>query len=90
MTIEQSTVISGTERVVVKTRQLSVDEKVQQEAWHREKQLHDEASALRWSEVITIAKLVKRGLLTEAQGAEESGMTLFDFQQLMETYSQNI
>ena len=46
MTIEQTTTIPEVAETIVQLRQLSADEKIRQEAWYREKQLLDEASAL--------------------------------------------
>ena len=45
MALEQTTIPEIGE-AIVQVRRLSADEKVQQEAWYREKQLLDEASAL--------------------------------------------
>ena len=87
MELEQTSTVPEVGKTIVLLRRLSADEKVQQEAWYREKQLHDEASALRWSEVKTIARLVKKGLLTAEQGAEEASMTLPEFEDILESYS---
>ena len=46
MALEQTTTIPEIGEAIVQVRRLSADEKVQQEAWYREKQLLDEASAL--------------------------------------------
>ena len=46
MTIQQTTTIPEVQDTIVMIRQLSADEKVQQEAYYREKQLRDEISAL--------------------------------------------
>ena len=46
MDIMQSTTIPEVRKTVVMLRELSADEKVRQEAYYREKRLHDEASAL--------------------------------------------
>ena len=46
MALEQTTTIPEIGEAIVQVRRLSADEKVQPEAWYREKQLLDEASAL--------------------------------------------
>ena len=46
MEIQQTTNIPEVQDTIVMIRQLSADEKVRQEAYYREKQLRDEASAL--------------------------------------------
>ena len=46
MAIQQTTTIPEVQDTIVMLRQLSADEKVREEAYYREKQLHDEASAL--------------------------------------------
>ena len=46
MELQQKTDIPEVKDTIVMLRQLSADEKVRQEAFYREKQLHDEASAL--------------------------------------------
>ena len=94
MELEQTSTIPDVGKTIVLLRQLNADEKVQQEAWRREKQLHDEASALgfarRKERRESMARLVKKGRLTEARGAEEAGASLPEFREFMETYSQNI
>ena len=46
MAIQQTTQIPEVQETIVMLRQLSADEQVRQEAFYREKRLHDEASAL--------------------------------------------
>ena len=46
MEIQQRTTILEVKDTIVMLRQLSADEKVRQEAYYREKRLHDEATAL--------------------------------------------
>ncbi|MDY3769554.1 MAG: hypothetical protein SOZ88_01985 [Lachnospiraceae bacterium] len=46
MAIQQSTSIPEVRDTIVMLRHLSADEQVRQEAFYREKRLHDEASAL--------------------------------------------
>ena len=46
MAIQQATEIPEVKETIVMLRQLSADEKVRQEAYYREKLMHDEASAL--------------------------------------------
>lgn len=46
MAIQESTSIAEVKETIVMFRQLNADEKVREEAYNREKQLHDEASAI--------------------------------------------
>ncbi len=46
MAIQQSTTIPEVQDTIVMLRHLSADQQVRQEAYYREKLLHDEASAL--------------------------------------------
>ena len=46
MEIQQTTMIPEVKKTIVILRELNADEKVRQEAYYREKRLHDEASAL--------------------------------------------
>ena len=46
MAIQQTTMIPEVKKTIVILRELNADEKVRQEAYYREKRLHDEASAL--------------------------------------------
>ena len=47
MSIQETTDFPEVKETIVKLRELSADEKVRQEAYYREKRLHDEASALK-------------------------------------------
>ncbi len=49
MDLEQTTTIPEIGKTIVVLRRLSADEKIRQEAWYREKQLHDEANAINGS-----------------------------------------
>lgn len=84
MEIQQTTTIPEVKDTIVMLRQLSADEKVRQEAYYREKRLHDEASALgharREGMLDTLADLVKKGLITVSQAAEEANMSVSDFE----------
>ena len=46
MAIQQTTQIPEVKGTIVMLRQLSADEQMRQEAYYREKRLHDEATAL--------------------------------------------
>ena len=46
MDIQNTTTIPEVQRTIVMLRELSANEKVQREVYYREKQIHDEASAL--------------------------------------------
>ena len=46
MDIQNSTNIPEVKKTIVMLRELSADEKIRQEAFYREKRLHDEATAL--------------------------------------------
>lgn len=46
MALQQSTTIPEIQEAIVILRQMSADEKIRQEAYYREKRLHDEASAM--------------------------------------------
>ena len=46
MAIQQKTTIPEVQQTIVMLREMSADEKIRQEAYYREKRLHDEASAL--------------------------------------------
>lgn len=84
MAIQQTTTIPEVKDTIVMLRQLSADEKVRQEAYYREKRLHDEASALRHARregmLDTLADLVKKGLITVSQAAEKANMSVSDFE----------
>ena len=86
-------------------RQLSADEKVRQEAYYREKRLHDEATALGTARregiaegraegiaegeakgkaegmLNTLERLVKKGIITISQAAEQANMPEEEFKE---------
>lgn len=89
MAIQQTTQIPEVKDTIVLLRQLSADEQVRMEAHYREKRLHDEATALGSARregksegmLETLVGLVKKGLLTVAQAAEEAHMTVLEFEE---------
>ncbi len=91
MAIQQTTQIPEVKDTIVMLRQLSADEQVRMEAHYREKRLHDEATALGSARregksegmLVTLVGLVKKGLLTVAQAAEEAHMTVPEFEEKM-------
>ena len=91
MELEQTSTIPEVGKTIVLLRQLSADEKVQQEAWYREKQLHDEASALGFARrkgvIETLSDLVNQGLLTVAQAAAQAKMTPLEFEETAKEFS---
>ena len=88
MDIETNTQIKEVRDTIVILRELNADEKVKQEAYYREKRLHDEASALGSArregiEVGTISilsSLVKDGILTSSDAAKRANMTVSEFE----------
>lgn len=84
MALQQTTTIPEVKDTIVMLRQLSADENVRQEAYYREKRLHDEATALgharREGMLSTLSGLVKKGILTVAQAAEEANMSVAEFE----------
>ncbi len=62
---------------IVMLRELSADDKIRQEAYYREKRLHDEATALgharREGEAIGLAEMMRQKGYTEAQIRELLG-----------------
>ena len=106
----QTNDIPEVKETIVMLRQLSADEKVRQEAYYREKRLHDEATALGTARregiaegraegraegiaegeakgkaegmLNTLERLVKKGVLTLAQAAEEAQMSPEEFQRI--------
>jgi predicted transposase/invertase (TIGR01784 family) len=99
MELEQTTTVPEIGKTIVVLRRLSADEKIQQEAWYREKQLHDEANAINGSRreglvegraegnLEAIVRYVKRGRLSLEEAAEDAGMTVEDFEKFMEQNS---
>ena len=77
MTIQQTTAIPEVKDTIVMLRQLSADEKVRQEAYYREKRLHDEASALGSARREGIAIGLEQGRAEgEAKGRAEGASAL--------------
>ena len=83
MAIQQTTQIPEVKDTIVMLRQLSADEQVREEAYYREKRLHDEASALgsarREGEAIGVAK--ERAFLIERM--RKKGYTEEQIQELL-------
>lgn len=75
MELEQTTTVPEIGKTIVVLRRLSADEKIQQEAWYREKQLHDEANAINgsWREGREegLAEGIAQGIV---QGEETGGL----------------
>ena len=75
------------------------DERMRQEAWYREKQMHDEASqiddaieegfakgieeGIEKGTLQTLVRLVNRGRLTLSEAAEEAGVSVSEFEDWM-------
>lgn len=68
MAIQQTTVNPEVKKAIVMLKQLSADEQLRQEAYYREKRLHDEASALGYARREGIAEGMVKGI---AQGKAE-------------------
>ena len=68
MAIQKNTSIPEVQQTIVMLRKLNADERIQQEAFYREKRLHDEASALGSARREGEAKGLAKGL---AKGREE-------------------
>lgn len=101
MDIEKSTQIKEVRDAIVILRELNADEKVKQEAYYREKRLHDEATALgharRKGEAIglqkgkeegallTLMELVEDGLLTIEDAAKRAKISVSDFEAKMKS-----
>ncbi|MDE5769131.1 MAG: Rpn family recombination-promoting nuclease/putative transposase [Oscillospiraceae bacterium] len=100
MDIETTTQIQEVKSAIVVLRELNADDKVRQEAYYREKRLHDEATALGYARregevaglkkgkaegivegtINTLIDLVKKGLLTLPQAAEQAKMSVSEFE----------
>ena len=65
MAIQEKSQISEVREVAATVRELSADEKVRQEAFYREKQLRDQASALKAAEAIGMQKGMQKGRIIE-------------------------
>ena len=77
MAIQQTTAIPEVKETIVMLRQLSADEKVRQEAYYREKRLHDEATALGSARREGIAIGLEQGRAEgEAKGRAEGEQNL--------------
>ena len=101
MAIQDTTNIPEVKDTIVMLRKLSADDKIRQEAYYRERLLHDEASALgsarREGEakgraegraegkaegmLNTLEKLVKKGIITISQAAEQANMPEEEFKE---------
>ena len=101
----QTNDIPEVKETIVMLRQLSADEKVRQEAYYREKRLHDEATALGTARregiaegraegiaegeakgkaegmLNTLERLVKKGIITISQAAEQANMPEEEFKE---------
>ena len=75
MDIETNTQIKEVRDTIVILRELNADEKVKQEAYYREKHLHDEASALGHARREGLAEGLARG---EAKGSVEERKHMLD------------
>ena len=88
MDVEATTQIKEVKKAIVVLRELNADDQPRAEAHYREKRLHDEATALGHARregkqegiLSTLSDLVKKGLLTLEQAAEQADMTTSDFQ----------
>ena len=91
MELETTTQIKEVRDTIVILRELNADEKVRQEAYYREKRLHDEATALSYARregkaegliegtLNTLVELVNKKLLTLSQAAEQVNMSDSEF-----------
>ncbi len=98
MTIIESAVIPEVRDAGRILLDFQADERVRQEAWYREKQMHDEASQIddayeegreegkeegrEEGTLQTLARLVARGRLTVSEAAEDAGMSVEEFENL--------
>ena len=94
MTIIESAVIPEVRDAGRILLDFQADERVRQEAWYREKQMHDEASQIddayeegreegrEEGTLRTLARLVARGRLTVSEAAEDAGMSVEEFENL--------
>ena len=71
MAIQEKSQISEVREVAATVRELSADEKVRQEAFYREKQLRDQASALKAAEAIIERCATIRNMLQRGKSVEE-------------------
>ena len=88
MAIQQNTSIPEVQQTIVMLRKLNADEQVRQEAFYREKRLHDEASALgsamRAGVITTLVSLVKDGLIPVEEAAKRANMSVDEFRKHMD------
>lgn len=101
MAVETNTQIQEVRDAIVILRELNADEKVRREAYYREKRLHDEATALGHArregiaegealgfekgKISTLADLVRDGLLSLSQAAEQAHMSVSEFESKLKT-----
>lgn len=83
MTIQQTTTIPEVKDTIVMLRQLSADEKVRQEAYYREKRLHDEATALGNAKREGIAEGIAKERAELTQRWREMGMSEEEIKRLL-------
>ena len=95
MDVEATTQIQEVKKAIVVLRELNADDQLRAEAHYREKRLHDEATALGHARregkeegraegrvegmLVTLAGLVKDGLLTVETAAQKANMSVSDF-----------
>ena len=91
MELNQTTSIPEVKDTIVMLRRLSSDEKIRQEAYYREKRMHDEANALGGARregyaeglaegmLTTLASLVEDGLLSPEAAAKKAHMSVDEF-----------
>ena len=75
MAIQNTTSIPEVKDTIVMLRELSADEKVRQEAYYREKRLHDEASALGNARREGFAEGLAKGKAITAERMRKNGFT---------------
>ena len=75
MAIQNTTNIPEVKDTIVMLRELSADEKVRQEAYYREKRLHDEASALGNARREGFAEGLAKGKAITAERMRKNGFT---------------
>ena len=91
MAVIESTTIPEVREAGLILRDFQADERMRQEAWYREKQMHDEASQLgdaydegRAEERIALlTALVRDGDLTIERAAKRAGMSVAEFEAAM-------
>lgn len=73
MALQQNTTIPEVQDAIVILRQMRADEKIRQEAYYREKRLHDEASAMGGAKREGISEGIEIG---KAEGSIEKAMVV--------------